>query len=81
MLTLLGTIAINIYIYAQCVVLIAGEKFVSVGEFRPRSLSLSLSLSWLEGLVQSDIHSVVIEWMFWRLSFFAFNDTKFLAAD
>jgi hypothetical protein len=52
MLTHSGTIAINIYIYAQCVVLIAGEKFVSFVE-----LSVSLSLSWLEGIVQSDIHS------------------------
>ena len=37
-----GTIAINIYIYAQCVVLIAGEKFVSFVEL---SVSLPPSLS------------------------------------
>ena len=67
MLTHSGTIAINIYIYAQCVILIAGEKFVSFVEL---SVSLPLSRLWLLWIVQSDI-----------TSFFTFNDTEFLAAD
>ena len=40
-LTHSGIIAINIYIYAQCVIGISVEKFVSVGEFvRPLFLSV-----------------------------------------
>ena len=41
MLTHSGTIEINIYIYAQCVVLIAGEKLVYFVEL---TISLLLSL-------------------------------------
>ena len=37
------------YIYAQGGIGISFDKFVSVGEF--------VSLSWLEWIVQSDIHS------------------------
>jgi hypothetical protein len=38
-LTQSGTIAINIYIYAQCVILVAGEKLIYFAE-----LSASLPL-------------------------------------
>jgi hypothetical protein len=39
-----GIIAINIYIYAQCVVGISVETFVSVGEF-VRSLSVVVRMA------------------------------------
>ena len=51
-----GTISINIYIYTQCVILIAGEKFVSFVEL---SVSLPLSLSVLVRGDSSEWHSLI----------------------